>query len=141
MAPVSPDLTNSDANSELTDFKIYILYFPKTVSDLFSTILIVNNFDHEPAINNDVKTMTSKRKRTNFCVNKRRGDDWRHATLGSGCLRTQRRGYVQTDDNENLLCSVIVCNPLPSPHLTRPVWPCHRRAEPQHCWLLATAAI
>lgn len=62
--------------------------------------------------------MTSKRKRTNFCVNKRRGDDWRHSTLGSGCLRTQRRGYVQTDDNENLLCSVIVCNPLPPPHQT-----------------------
>lgn len=30
-----------------------------------------------------------------------------------------RHGYVQTDDNENLLCSVIVCYPSAPPPQTR----------------------
>lgn len=114
VAPVSLTLqTVSWLTSKYTYFTSL-----KTGSDLFITILIVNIFDHESAINNDVKTMMPKRKHRNFCANKL-GDDWRHSTLGSGCLRTQRRGYVQTDDNENLLCSVIVCNPLPPPRQTR----------------------
>lgn len=83
----------------------------------FITIFIVNIFDHKPPINKDTETMIAKRKHRKLCVNSH-GDDWRHSTLGSGCLFAHSHAAVFSDDNENPLCSVIVCYPSPPPPQT-----------------------